>query len=247
MVASVQSNLSTSSTEFQSEPWIGGINLDEDHVKILRSMFKCLQCRTNNHTFPSCPLLKHWIIKKKVRSDSPPDTSSSGAVRSAVAPHVDSCQECIESPLHDTLDTIPESSYEEDFTCDVEFDLLPDGDSQDNVLSGAVYPYSVFKVPLGSVKKVTSFHRVTSGPTQHYHDFDVIIDSGCTRHMFCFRELFFSYKPCAQSFVILADKSKVPCLGIGCISMILGDKKVILHDVLHLPSLRCPLLSVRCF
>jgi len=63
---------------------------------------------------------------------------------------------------------------------------------------------------------------------------------------FVFGNYFFNYKPCVQSFVVLADKSKVPCLGTGCVSLILGDKKVIFHDVLHVPSLRCALLSVRC-
>lgn len=107
-------------------------------------LFKCPQCRTNNHTFPSCPLLKNWIIKKKVRSDSPQDTSTSGAVRSEVAPTTESCQESNDSHVNGTLDTIPEFSCEEDFTSDVEFDLLQDDtDNQDNVFSGEFYPYSV--------------------------------------------------------------------------------------------------------
>ncbi len=63
---------------------------------------------------------------------------------------------------------------------------------------------------------------------------------------FVFGNYFFNYKPCVQSFVVLADRSKVPCPGTGCVSLILGDKKVIFHDVLHVPSLRCPLLSVWC-
>jgi len=94
--------------------------------------------------FYACPLLKNWIMKKKVRSDSPQDTSTSGAVRSEVAPTTESCQESNDSHVKGTLETIPESSCEEDFTSDVEFDLLQDDtDNQDNVFSGEFYPYSV--------------------------------------------------------------------------------------------------------
>ena len=71
----------------------GAINLDEAHVKILRSMFKCLQCCTNNHTFPSCPLLKNWVIKKKVRPDLTPESQPSGAARSAVTNNTESLLE----------------------------------------------------------------------------------------------------------------------------------------------------------
>lgn len=102
-------------------------------------------------------------------------------------------------------------------------------------------------MPLGSVKSVTSSYTIKPGTQLNHHSFDVIIDSGCTKHMVCFRELFFSYKPCFQSLFILADKSKVPYLGIGCVSMILGDKKVMFHDVLHVLSLWCSLLSVWCY
>jgi len=69
MVASVQDGTAGSETSLvlHSEPWIGAINLDEAHVKIIRSLLKCPQCRTNNNTFPSCSSLKNWVIKKKVR------------------------------------------------------------------------------------------------------------------------------------------------------------------------------------
>jgi hypothetical protein len=55
-----------------------------------------------------------------------------------------------------------------------------------------------------------------------------------------------TYKPCRQSYVILADKSRVPCLGRGIIHLTLDDKQIILHDVLHVPHLQNPLLSVCC-
>jgi hypothetical protein len=43
------------------------------------------------------------------------------------------------------------------------------------------------------------------------------------------------------------DKSKVPCLGLGTVIFTLNNKNIILHDILHVPKLRSPLLSVRCF
>jgi hypothetical protein len=89
------------------------------------------------------------------------------------------------------LASIPEASHEHDFDSEVEFDLLS-GDTSDNELfSAAVYPYSVFKVPLGSVRNVSSTYLLPSDQHHDFRSFDVIIDSGCTRHMFCFRELFF--------------------------------------------------------
>ena len=77
--------------------------------------------------------------------------------------------------------------------------------------------------------------------------FNIIIDSGCTKHMFTDKSLFQSYKPCSQSFVILADKSRTACHGVGTVCLSLGGKTIILHDVLHVPNLWCPLLTVRCF
>ncbi|MFN9979770.1 MAG: hypothetical protein ACK53Y_07645 [bacterium] len=59
-----------------------------------------------------------------------------------------------------------------------------------------------------------------------FNQFDVIIDSGCTWHMVSFQQLFITCKPCHHLFVILADKSRVPCLGIGCVSLLLGGRKL---------------------
>jgi len=249
MVASVQESSVTSETSLvlHSDPWIGAINLDETHVKILRSMFKCPQCRTNNHTFPSCPLLKNWVIKRKVRTDLPPESQPSEAARSAAINNTESMLEGnASSSSH--LETIQEMVPEDDFDSQVEFDLLQDDDdNQDNQDSDDVYPYSDFKVPLGSVKSVVSSTLDLPPLTSNHSEFNVIIDSGCTRHMFHDRTTFPTYKQCSHSFVILADKSKTACLGIGTITIILGGKEIVLHDVLHVPNLRSPLLSVRCF
>ncbi len=77
--------------------------------------------------------------------------------------------------------------------------------------------------------------------------FNLIVDSGCTHHMFILRKKFITYKPTPNSYVILANKSKVACLGSGTVSFTLFIENIILHDVLHVPKLCSPLLSVRCF
>jgi hypothetical protein len=78
------------SPEMHKDAWIGAINLPEDKVKLLQSMFKCVQCRTNDHTLPNCPLMKNWIIRKKPRESTPPDSESQtrnvGGVSSVTTP-----------------------------------------------------------------------------------------------------------------------------------------------------------------
>jgi hypothetical protein len=115
-------------------------------------------------------------------------------------------------------------------------------------ISDEVSPYDVFKHPMGSVHSVFSSHSSTTPtpPTNNFN-FNLIVDSGCTRHMFPHKELFISYKETPNSFVILADKSKVSCLGSRTVRLSLQNKSIILHDVLHVPKLRSPLLSVRYF
>jgi hypothetical protein len=74
------------------ESWVGAINLPEEKVKLLCQMFKCVQCHSNDHTLPSCPLMKNWIIKKKPHQENIPDKSSQptnvGGVNSVLAPQV---------------------------------------------------------------------------------------------------------------------------------------------------------------
>ncbi len=72
IVAAVQEQESPlfDNLEMHKDPWIGAINLSEDRVKQLRQMFKCAQCCTNDHTLPSCPLMKNWIIKRKAHQDN---------------------------------------------------------------------------------------------------------------------------------------------------------------------------------
>ena len=47
-------------------------------------MFKCPQCRTNNHALSTFPLMKNWSIKKKIKPDTINDTNAPGTDRSDV-------------------------------------------------------------------------------------------------------------------------------------------------------------------
>jgi hypothetical protein len=112
-------------------------------------------------------------------------------------------------------------------------------------INNQVTPYSDFRHPMGSIHSVSSSQPPdTSIGSLH---FNLIVDSGCTRHMFPYKDLFISYKDTPSPYVILADKSKVPCFGTGTVRLLLQNKPIILHDVLHVPKLRSPLLLVRCF
>jgi len=49
--------------EMHKDAWVGAVNLLEEKAKLLRSMFKCVQCHSDDHTLPHCPLMKNWILK----------------------------------------------------------------------------------------------------------------------------------------------------------------------------------------
>jgi hypothetical protein len=76
----------------------------------------------------------------------------------------------------------------------------------------------------------------------------MVIDSGATSHMNPYRGAFIKYTPLPPgNYVELADKSKVPALGIGTTLQHLAGKLVTLTEVLHVPHLHSPLLSIRAF
>ena len=73
----------------------------------------------------------------------------------------------------------------------------------------------------------------------------MIIDSGATSHMNPDRNAFIKYKPLPPShYIKLADKSKGPVLGIGSTLQQLRNKHI---EVLHVPHLLSPLLSIQSF
>jgi hypothetical protein len=194
--------------------------------------------------------MKNWIIKQKPRPDGGGDADNSsrsmGGVNSVLASSPDETDPII-LPANYAIETINEEPIDDNFG-NVEFDLLEECNSLEVMtISEQVSPYSHLNIPVGSVRSVSSSQVIEDHPQKPYlSTFDVIIDSGCTRHMFPFREAFTTYKPTPKSYVILADKS-TPCLGSGTIIFTLQDKNITLHDVLHVLKLLSPLLSIRCF
>ncbi len=143
--------------------------------------------------------------KKRARSDLP--SSGSTPQVAGDANHVSSGL----APIPEAVtDEVP--GDEIDHFGAVEFNLLdPSPISTIIHSSEIVSPYSEFTHPMGSVRHASSLSSIQSLSS----DFQVIIDSGCTKHMFPHQRTFLSYNATPQSFVTLADKSRVPCLGFG--------------------------------
>ncbi|KAF7346238.1 Integrase catalytic domain-containing protein [Mycena sanguinolenta] len=82
--------------------------------------------------------------------------------------------------------------------------------------------------------------RLTSSPCAML---DWIVDTGASRHMTSFRQLFATYKPCTVP-VRLADDSVVYAEGVGSVNFRLQNgQEVKLTEVLHVPALRANLFS----
>jgi len=172
-------------------------------------MFKCVQCRSNDHTLPNCPLMKNWIVKKKPRENANSGgnqdllTGNVAGVRSVSTSL--QCEGISSSIVHvdvsNSLPTIQEDSEElaeDDHDGSIEFDLL-DGLGSLGVTSASkiALPYvaSTFKCPLGSVRSVSSSKLIhTSNEPYSSEHFNLIVDSGCTRHMLPYRSAFINYK-----------------------------------------------------
>jgi hypothetical protein len=76
----------------------------------------------------------------------------------------------------------------------------------------------------------------------------MVVDSGVTAHMNPFREAFTSYKQLPTGhYVELANGHKVPAIGIGRMVQNIKGKIISLMEVLHVPQLHSPLLSIRTF
>ena len=72
-----------------------------------------------------------------------------------------------------------------------------------------------------------------------------VADSGATDHLFPDISAFISYHRVSGRFVRLADQRLAKIMGIGSVAICLGGKKVVLHNVYHVPALRAPLFSLR--
>ena len=60
-----------------------------------------------------------------------------------------------------------------------------------------------------------------------------VVDSGATRHMFPNRAFFLQYKATPGHYVLLADDTKTPCLGVGTAKFCIGGKTILLPDFLR--------------
>lgn len=72
-----------------------------------------------------------------------------------------------------------------------------------------------------------------------------IADSGATHHMWPEYSAFTSYRPLTNESVTLADDTQAPVAGIGSVKILFDGKVIDMRDVLHVPSLRLPLYSLR--
>jgi len=189
---------SSSTLEMHKDAWVGAINLPEDQACLLRQMFKCVICHSNDHTLPCCPLMKNWVIKKKLRpdgnttSDSDSQSKVVGGVNSVVAPREPFVAahptELSPSLSLSSIAEEPEVSGEvqddflKDHTGSVEFDRIANTTSLGLMdISETVTPYFAFKTPTGSVRSVVSSQAGSySRHINALQQFQLIVDSGCT-------------------------------------------------------------------
>ena len=73
----------------------------------------------------------------------------------------------------------------------------------------------------------------------------VVADSGATDHMWPDYSVFTSYKPLTSKHVTLADNNRAPVAGIGSVKILLDGHVIGIRNILHVPSLRVPLYSLR--
>jgi hypothetical protein len=69
------------------------------------------------------------------------------------------------------------------------------------------------------------------------------IDSSATSDMDPCRQVFTDYIKLTDCYVLVANNVKIPCLGRGSVSITLGDRPLLLRNILHVPALDMPLLS----
>ena len=100
---------------------------------------------------------------------------------------------------------------------------------------------------MGSACSISSYSdcRLSSSPPPHTWSGEAIPDSGATATMWPHRHNFTKYRPTPSQYVLLADKSKIPVLGVGTVVVYFDKYIVQIRNVLHVPDLRAPLYSIR--
>ena len=90
--------------------------------------------------------------------------------------------------------------------------------------------------------------KVNIASCHHDGPLVMVIDSGATSHMNPDYNAFIKYNLLPPGhYVELADKSKVPVMGISMTLQQLWNRHVALTKVLHVPQLHSPLLSIQSF
>ena len=108
-------------------------------------------------------------------------------------------------------------------------------------------PVFSYKHCLGSANrsyKPRPSHNVPQ-PTSTFGNYQIIIDSGATCHMWNDPTAFLTYKRIHNSFVQMANKQKVPIEGIGTIQICVNGFTLRIHGVYHIPTLAFCLYSVK--
>jgi hypothetical protein len=85
--------------------------------------------------------------------------------------------------------------------------------------------------------------RKTKSPVSTY----ICADSGASRDLFVQQEWFVEYEDIQDQgkFVVVADDTRVPIMGVGSVRFNLGGHEVLLRRVFHVPGLNGSLLSIR--
>ncbi len=73
----------------------------------------------------------------------------------------------------------------------------------------------------------------------------VIADTDASEHMFPDKSAFISYHRVSNVWVRMRNDSYAPALGQGSVTICLNRYNILVRDVLHVPSLRSPLYSLR--
>ena len=77
--------------------------------------------------------------------------------------------------------------------------------------------------------------------------FSAIVDSGAMAHVMPFHPVFCEVSFNTRGVHYSCKQSQIPSISIGTIIILLHDFLVPLSEVLHVPSLRVPLILVQCF
>ena len=238
--------LAPASSESKTDKFSANGWTSEDGGALL-TKFKCHICRNNEHTWPTCPHLVHWNINRK---DCHPRKNNQSNSDSGVTSG--------DKGSGDKGNKVGKSCA---VTCTTPEDVFspPDQTDEDITADDIVDPAS-FNVenadplaPLGHSECSDTFSSAATGTHclgKGFHIKDTVgyglcvVDSGASKHMTNYRAAFVTFRKTPDAYVEVATGAQAPCLGVGAAMFYVGDKLILLPDVLFVPSLTNCLLSV---